>query len=125
MQITGRLIKSTPVEVISEKFRKTNVILETEHETQYPQEICVECHNDNIDKLKTAGVKAGDIVTIEVNLRGKRYEKEGAETRWFNTLVMWKINKDSAGNEAPAKTPAYSPPANIANTPEEDDLPFN
>lgn len=121
MQITGRLIKSTPVEVISEKFRKTNVILETEHETQYPQEICVECHNDNIEKLKSAGVKAGDIVTIEVNLRGKRYEKEGAETRWFNTLVMWKISKDSDGTATAASAPVSNVTAEVDPS---GDLPF-
>lgn len=121
MQLTGKLVQSTKVEQISETFKKTNVIIQTEYDSQYPQEICVEVHNDNIAKLKEAGVKAGDVVALDCNLRGKKYSKEGQDDRWFNTIVMWKITKVSDASAAPA-TP---PPVDINSKPgEEDDLPF-
>jgi len=120
MQVKGKLLQTTGVEEISATFKKTNVIIQTEYDTQYPQEISVECHNDNIAKLKDAGVKPGDIVILDCNLRGKKYSKEGQADRWFNTIVMWKITKEASA----AAAPQYAPPANV--TPDDDmgDLPF-
>lgn len=114
MQLRGKLVQSTPVEQISDSFKKTNVIIQTEFDSQYPQEIVVECHNDNIAKLKEAGVKAGDIVSLDCNLRGKRYVKDGQPDKWFNTIVMWKITKEAAGSAAP-----------VAAVADDEDLPFN
>lgn len=91
MQLQGKLVQSTKVEQITDTFKKCNIIIETDGDTQYPQEVNVEVHNANIDKLK--GLAKGDLVNVDVNLRGRRYDKEGQETRWFNSLVMWKIEK--------------------------------
>lgn len=119
MTITGKLLQTTGIEQITDTFRKTNVIVQTEHDTNYPQEVSVECHNDNIDKLKSCGAKAGDIVSIDINLRGRKYSKEGQPDRWFNTLVLWKISKVS---DAPAATP---PPVDLSVKPDDQsDLPF-
>jgi|SRR5690606_20356098 len=118
MQLTGTLVQSTKIEQITESFKKCNIILEVDKDTQYPQEINIEVHNDNIGKLK--GLKAGDDVTVHLNLRGRRYEKAGEPTRWFNTLVMWKIETTAQG-QSPAPKPAASP---VAADNEDDDLPF-
>jgi len=117
MQLTGQLIQTTGVEKISDTFKKTNVIIRTEYDTQYPQEISVECHNDNISKLGECGAKPGDVVTLDCNLRGKKYEKGGQPSRWFNTIVMWKIAK-VATSAAPAQQAASATPD------PDDDLPF-
>jgi hypothetical protein len=125
MQVKGKLIQSTPVEKISETFKKTNVIIQTEYDTQYPQEISVECHNDNIAKLKEAGVAAGDIVVLDCNLRGKKYSKEGQPDRWFNTIVMWRITKEgNATSAAPVSQPANTTAGSAVIPDEDDDLPF-
>jgi len=121
MQLTGTLVQSTKVEQITESFKKCNIILEVDKDTQYPQEINIEVHNDNISKLK--GLKAGDDVTVHLNLRGRRYEKAGEPTRWFNTLVMWKIEAAAqASAPAPVSKPAPSP---VVAEDEDDDLPFS
>lgn len=119
MQITGKLIQSTAVEQVTEKFKKCNIIIQTDFTTQYPQEISLEVHNDNIAKLKDAGAKAGDIVTCDINLRGRRYEKEG-KVSWFNTLVMWKMTKTQDVADVPQPVDISSSAA--TNT--DDDLPF-
>ncbi|NII81694.1 MULTISPECIES: DUF3127 domain-containing protein [unclassified Pedobacter] len=124
MQLTGQLIQTTGVEQISETFKKTNVIIRTEFDSQYPQEISVECHNDNIAKLKDCGAAAGDVVTLDCNLRGKKYTKDGVD-RWFNSIVMWKISK--VGSAAPSQQTAPSTATTTAAsaTPDpDDDFPF-
>lgn len=120
MQIQGKLIQSTKVEQITDTFKKCNIILQTDGDTQYPQEVSIEVHNANIDKLK--GLAKDDVVTVDVNLRGRRYDKEGQEPRWFNSLVMWKIEKTGT---ATAADPS-APPVAAAPTPaqDDDDLPF-
>jgi len=122
MQLTGKLIQTTGVEQISDTFKKTNLIIQTEHDTKYPQEISIEVHNDNIAKLAEGGIKAGDLVTVDLNLRGKKYEKEGQSARWFNTLVFWKWSKVSDGSATQAAVPAYQAAPPI--TPIDEQLPF-
>ena len=109
MQLQGKLIQTTGIEQISDTFKKTNLIIQTEHDTQYPQEISIEVHNDNINKLSEGGIKPGDIVSVDVNLRGKKYEKEGQSARWFNTLVFWKWSKVNEGTPAVTTTPVSAP----------------
>ncbi|RZJ92455.1 MAG: DUF3127 domain-containing protein [Chryseobacterium sp.] len=123
MQVTGKLIQTTGVEQISDTFKKTNIIIQTEYDSQYPQEISVECHNDNLEKIKSAGVVPGDVVTLDCNLRGKKYEKDGQPARWFNTIVMWKITKN--GSTAPAASAPVANTTAASSAPAEDDsLPF-
>jgi hypothetical protein len=97
MNITGVLLQTTGIEEINSTFKKTNLIIKTEHDTQYPQEVSIEVHNDNIAKLSDGGIKAGDIVSVECNLRGRRFEKEGQPTRWYNSFIFWKMSKVSDG----------------------------
>ena len=111
MQITGKLLLCTPIEQIKDTFKKCNIIIQTDSETQYPQEVSIEVHNDNIDKLK--GLAKGDNVTVDINLRGRRYSKEGKPDTWFNTLVFWKVAVNSKGTPEPVTAEAV-----------EDDLPF-
>ena len=120
MQITGKLLQTTGIEQITDTFKKTNLIIQTEHDTQYPQEVSIEVHNDNIAKLTECGAKPGDIVSVDCNLRGRKYSKEGQADRWFNTIVLWKIAKVSDGVAA-----AAPPPVDLNKKVDEtDDLPF-
>lgn len=120
MQIQGVLLQTTGIEQITDTFKKTNLIIQTEHDTQYPQEVSIEVHNDNIAKLTECGAKPGDIVSVDCNLRGRKYEAEGKPVRWFNTIVLWKIAKVSGA--ATAAAPAVAAP--LITPAEEPDLPF-
>ena len=117
MIIKGKLLQTTGVEEITSTFKKTNLIIQTEYDTNYPQEVCIEVHNDNIAKLTECGAKPGDVVSVDCNLRGRKYSKDGQSDRWFNTIVLWKISKDESYT-----APQTAPMA----TSEEDDsgLPF-
>lgn len=122
MKVQGTIVTATAIEQISDSFKKRNLILKTDADTNYPQEINIELHQNNVDLIK--GMVKGDEVEVDINLRGNRYEKEGLPTRWFNTLVGWKVAKvggapvhATTAQEAYAPTPAPAPV-------EESDLPF-
>ena len=87
MEIEGKLIHVADEQVISDKFKKREFVIETAD--QYPQEILVQLTQDRtslIDKFEI-----GDTLTLSINLRGRRWESPQGETKWFNTIEAWKI----------------------------------
>lgn len=123
MKVQGTIVTATAIEQISDSFKKRNLILKTYADTNYPQEVCIELHQNNVDLIK--GMVKGDEVEVDINLRGNRYEKEGLPTRWFNTLVGWKVSK-VGGNVGAAPAAAQAAPVQQAAPVEDDsnDLPF-
>lgn len=120
MQITGTLIEKFDIIQITEKFRKREFVIQTNE--QYPQEIILQLTQDKCDLIDT--IKIGELIDVSINIRGKKYEKNGAP-KWFNSIDAWKIDVQ------------YSNRLNTTNTPEpkqipienidpgnEDDLPF-
>jgi hypothetical protein len=73
---------------LNDNFSKQELVVITDEDTQYPQEIIAQATNTKIDELK--GLAVGDKVIVKCNLRGNK-SKEG---RYFNQLVIWKIEKE-------------------------------
>jgi single-stranded DNA-binding protein len=92
-------------------------------EEQYPQHIQVEFIQDRTNLLDSYNV--GDKVSIGFNLKGREWTSPQGETKYFNTIQGWRIEK--AGTAAPAGGDAQGssnmPPMPPMND-EEDDLPF-
>lgn len=118
MKVQGTIVTATAIEQISDSFKKRNLILKTDAHTNYPQEVCIELHQNNVDLIK--GMVKGDEVEVDINLRGNRYEKEGLPTRWFNTLVGWKVSK----TDQKTQQASMPPPVDVNHEIEGDDLPF-
>lgn len=123
-ELKGIVKRISQTEQVSDSFRKRELVLEIDLETQYPQLIQIEAAQDKCDDQNLNEVRPGDEVTVSFNFRGRAWNdpKKNKEVV-FNTLQYWKlsINRTSAGNNT--ATPPYSPPP--ANAPaEEDDLPF-
>ena len=116
LTLTGTVKAVFETVKISDKFRKRDVVVTTADNPDYPQHISIQFTQDNVDKLN--GLKVGEQVTININLRGREYEKDG-ETRYFNTVEGWRI--ETQGTNAPTAAP--SQPASIGAD-ESDDLPF-
>lgn len=121
MQLTGKIVHATKTEQITDSFKKRDLIIEIDGDTQYPQEIKVELHQDKTELI--TGMVKGDIVTVDVNLRGRSWENKEGVKQWFNTLAVWKITRNgtaaSTPTPAPKPTPAPSPDSDI-----DDGLPF-
>jgi hypothetical protein len=124
MNVTGKVIVLKDVETRGERFRKREVVIETQ-EGRYPQELQIEYQNDRISLLD--GVSVGDVITCWIDLRGRGWvPPNGGEKRWFVSLVGWRIDKGAAPAEVPPVgqdgTSAPQPATTSADT--VDEIPF-
>ncbi len=129
MEVTGRIKVINPEQQVSASFRKRELVVTTEE--QYPQHIMVEFTQDKCDLLNS--YKVGEPVRVSINLRGREWVSPQGETRYFNSIQGWRIER--LAQEAPA-TPQYAQqpaapampqhfePAADFNEEEHDDLPF-
>jgi len=70
-------------------------------------------------------LNAGDDVAVSFNLRGRPWTNKDGITSYFNSLVAWRVNKVTGGQQAAAAQYSAPAPADISSdNNEEDDLPF-
>jgi len=107
----------------SNGFQKREVVITTEE--QYPQDIIMEFVQEKTSLLDAYSV--GQNVKISFNLRGREWVNPQGETKYFNSIQGWRIEKVEA--EAPANMPPMPPedafePISEFNDGDDDDLPF-
>lgn len=105
-------------------FRKREVVVTTEE--QYPQHILVEFTQDKTDLLNAYQV--GNDVKISINLKGREWVNPQGETKYFNSVQGWRIEKVETGVSSPDMPPmppneAFEPIDSIDES-DKDDLPF-
>ena len=88
MELTGtiKLINETQ-SFGSNGFRKREFVLTTEE--QYPQHILLECTQDKVDLLNS--YRIGQSVKAHINVRGREVVSQRGETKYYNTLQVWRI----------------------------------
>ena len=87
MQVSGTLKAISPQQQFGDKFVKRAFVIETDE--KYPQTIQLELHNSAVDLIDDYRIGQG--VECEINLRGRAWENPQGETKYFNTIVCWKI----------------------------------
>ena len=93
MEVIGKIKVKGETQTFGDKgFRKREVVLVTEE--QYPQSIMVELVQDKCDLLDTYNV--GQDVKISINLRGREWVNPQGETKYFNSIQGWRIEKHEA-----------------------------
>lgn len=70
-------------------FTKRELIVETADNPKYPQVIAFECTKDRCALLDAVNI--GDAVTVEFDLRGREWRSPSGDTKYFNTLTVWKL----------------------------------
>ena len=135
LKINGMVHTIGSEQMISDKFKKRELIIETSG--QYPQHIVIQFSNEKCELMNN--LKIGDSVEIAINIRGRLWnDPKTGSTRCFNTLDAWSIqlSKPIEGSfmaptpEKPTErfpeTPQQqTPPAkSSAGSDEDDDLPF-
>lgn len=85
-EITGEVLLVQKEQQHSDRFRYRDLILLVP--SNYPQEICIQFHNDKVDLL--AGITPKSLVKIKFELRGKRDKHKDV---WYNQIVGFDINK--------------------------------
>jgi translation initiation factor IF-3 len=125
MEVLGRVKLINPVQQVSASFKKRELVVTTEE--QYPQHILIEFAQDKTDLLNNYNV--GEQVKVSINLRGREWVNPQGETKFFNSIQGWRIEKVQAeAPSAPQMPPmpaseAFEPATNFKEE-EHDDLPF-
>ena len=91
MEVQGTLLEVKPVNVISERFKKREFVLQTvdSHDSRYAELICFEAHNARCDMLDD--LIPGQPYNVTFNLKGRKWENQSGEVKYFNTLQAWKV----------------------------------
>ena len=124
MEVTGKIKVLGVEQQISTSFKKRELVITTEE--QYPQSIMIEFVQDKTDLLNNCSV--GETVKVSINLGGREWVNPQGETKYFNSIKGWRIEK--IGSDAPQpQTPPMPPaaafePASNFTEEEHDDLPF-
>lgn len=104
-------------------FRKREMVLTTEE--QYPQSILIEFVQNNTEILNS--YQPGDDVKVHINIRGREWVNPQGETKYFNSIQGWRIEKLSM-EQHPNMPPVppmepFEAPSDF-NEDQHDDLPF-
>ena len=123
MNISGKvkLINETK-EYGSNGFRKREIVLTTQE--QYPQNILVEFIQDRTNLLDAFNI--GDLVKVDINLRGREWTNDKGEIKYFNSIQGWRIEKVEDDYESQLPPLPTKEDLNISESSENepDDLPF-
>lgn len=125
MEVSGKIRIVNPEVQVSATFKKRELVVSTEE--QYPQHISVNFVQDKCDLLNNYNV--GEAVKVSINLRGREWVSPQGETKYFNDIQGWKIERMAAEASSSLQAPpmpaseAFAPATNFKEE-EHDDLPF-
>ena len=96
--VSGEIIEIYDVKIISDNFKKREFILKHAPNPEYPDFLKLEVVQNKTDLLDK--YKVGQEVVVDLNLKGKRWEK-GKESGYFNSLQAWRIQPASSEDNEP------------------------
>ena len=118
MKLNGRVQTIFNTQVISDKFRKRELVLNTGGE--YSQQILFQFTNDSCEALE--GLKEGDQIDIYFDIRGREWTNpKTGEVRYFNTLNAWKYDVQT---KETVHSKATTTPVPVDDLSPDNDLPF-
>jgi hypothetical protein len=114
-EIIGTIKMIGAEQQVSSSFKKRELVVVTAE--QYPQSILIEFAQDKCDELNKYQV--GQNVKVGINLRGREWVNPQGETKYFNQIQGWRIEKDGDApvfNETNPDT-EFAPPAQANEMP--------
>jgi hypothetical protein len=92
MTINGQVKAIMPVKETA-TFRSIEVIITTDFDGKYPQHLSCQLSQGKCDLIN--GIAVGDLVTAEINLKGRLWVNPQGEEKYFNSIDIWslKVNK--------------------------------
>lgn len=101
LELTGKLIEIYPTMQVSERYKKRELVLDITEESNgqsFPNVAKLQVSQNKCDVLDS--YKVGEIVKVQFNVRGSKFEKDG-KVNYFTNLDVWKIEKIGAQQQAP------------------------
>jgi len=123
MEVEGKIkVIGETKEYGSNGFRKREVVITTEE--QYPQFLNIEFIQDKTDIVDN--FKVGDQVKIGINLKGREWVSPQGETKYFNSIQGWRIEKvgQAQGSQNIPPADQFEPVNDLNEEDPNDDLPF-
>ncbi|MHB8261322.1 MAG: DUF3127 domain-containing protein [Bacteroidia bacterium] len=128
MEVIGIIKAKFDTTVVSERFKKRDFVVTIEPGSPYPQQVSFQLAQDKVSLIDNFNI--GDEVKVLFNLKGREWISPQGETKYFNTIDAWRIEKIGAGQPSPSNnqtqptsTETGTPPV-FTNTSVDDDLPF-
>jgi hypothetical protein len=108
---------------ISEKFSKREFVV-VDDTNMYPQDIQFQLTQDKCDLIDSLVI--GDEVEVSFNLNGREWVNPKGESKFFNTLDVWKISKIGSNAVKDAQGQGFEPKKSVIAEIEsnDDSLPF-
>lgn len=97
MIIEGKVLEKFDTQEIKETFRKREFVLEYAENPQYPELLKFELIQSNCEQLDN--IKIGDDVSVNFNLKGRKWTDPKGEVKYFNSLQAWRIDKKESVNQ--------------------------
>ena len=98
-EVKGKVKVVNYTQEVSASFKKRELVVTTKE--AYPQHILIEFAQDKCSLLDN--IQINEDVTVHINLRGREWVNPQGETKYFNQIQGWKIERLS---RAPAIPPA-------------------
>ena len=89
-ELSGIVKVVMPEEVVGAKGFKKRMVVVTEPDAKYPQDVAFELHGDNCALADV--LRVGDGVTVHFGIRGREYNG-----RYYNNLVAFKLDAEGGG----------------------------
>ena len=106
---------------ISEKFSKREFVV-VDDTNMYPQDIMFQLTQDKCNLIDSLAI--GDEVEVSFNLNGREWVNPKGESKFFNTLDVWKISKIGSNAIKDAQGQGFEPKKSVIAEVVNDDLPF-
>lgn len=90
MKIKGALKIKKDTQVVSEAFSKREFVL-TVVDGAFSNDILIQLTKDKVTLINDINI--GDMLEVEVNLKGKEWTSPSGEVKYFNSIECWKITK--------------------------------
>ena len=122
MEVKGFLKVINDVVILSEKFKKREVVVSVS-DGKYNQDLLIQFSQDNVDLVDEFAI--GQEVVVGINLRGRAWTNPKGEEKYFNTIEGWRVTGvvNSSKNDVPVAKPKKAQSI-IDETQSDDDLPF-
>lgn len=124
MEVIGTLKVKYDTQLVSDRFKKRELVLTTEANTPYPQHIIFQVTQDKCDILNA--YDEGDEIKCQFNLRGREWSGPQG-VKYFNTLEIWRVELVAKGTGMPnVNTGTHNTASQNTATSlnDNDDLPF-
>lgn len=116
MNITGKIVEIYDIQEISNSFKKREFVVEYADNPSFPEFIKFELIQDRCVLLDA--YNTGDEVTVNFNLKGRKWTDPQGQTKYFNSLQAWRIEElasDSGSSKDTALPDANQEPEWLQN----------